>query len=75
MSDLLDNLHNGQFFVSKKSINNPKKLNLLVLSSANDEEIILYYSNNNLNNDIFVPFTSSKSFSAIQARKNKKIDS
>ncbi len=76
MSDILDNLHNGQFFVSKKTINLPKKLNLLVLSSASDEEIILYYSNSTtyINHDYFVPFFSSKQFNAIQARKNKKLE-
>ncbi len=77
MSDILDNFHNGQFFVSKKTINSPKKIQLLILNGLGDEEIILYYLNNNhfLNTDtIFEPFVSTKQFSVVLARKNKKTE-
>ncbi len=68
-------LEQTQFFLGKKNINNPKKLQLLSLSGNNiDTEILIYFSKNNtFSSPDFIPFQSSSKFEVVIARKNQKI--
>jgi hypothetical protein len=72
MTEYLDSLHDGQFFIGKQVVTTTKKIQVLSLSgNTNHPEFILYHSNEP-SHELFYPFVSSKSFEVVLPRKNAK---
>jgi hypothetical protein len=72
MTEYLDSLHEGQFFLGKQSVSTTKKLQIMSLSgNTNHPEFILYHSNES-SHELFYPFVSSKPFEVVLPRKNTK---
>jgi len=73
MTEYLDSLHEGQFFLGKQTVSTTKKLQIMSLSgNTNHAEFILYHSNEP-SHELFYPFVSSKPFEVVLPRKNNKI--
>ncbi len=72
MTEYLDSLHDGQFFLGKQVVTTTKKIQVLSLSgNTNHPEFILYHSNEP-SHELFYPFVSSKPFEIVLPRKNAK---